>query len=59
MEQTIRFLIEKLAQKTHGIDLRPRDPDRPTILYNGSRHREDDLTCFCEACRLRRQYCEL
>ncbi|CAF1363155.1 unnamed protein product [Adineta ricciae] len=56
--ETIRYLIEKLAFKTRRVDLRPIDPDRPTILYNGNRHREDDLTCFCEACKLRRQYCE-
>ncbi|CAF3230761.1 unnamed protein product [Rotaria socialis] len=58
INETIRYLIEKLGQKIHHIDLRPRDPDRPIILHNGNRHREDDLTCFCEACELRRQYCE-
>ncbi|UJR07436.1 hypothetical protein I4U23_011722 [Adineta vaga] len=56
--ETMRYLIEKLAFKVRHVDFRPRDPDRPTILYNGNRHREDDLTCFCEACRLRKQYCE-
>lgn len=58
MEETMCYLIEKVGKKIRNIDLRPRDPYRPTILYNGAASREHELDCLCEACQIRRQYCE-